>query len=110
MLRRDSTQRSFFDQTLYDRLIESDHFLRRLDAIIDFGFVHRICRDCYAREVGVPPENSSQLNPVIYYCKNHLVSSQELSSSQWKLRTRAGQASGIVRSGNFTRNSVVRLG
>ncbi len=54
MLRRDSTQRSFFDQTLYDRLIESDHFLRRLDAIIDLGFVHRICRGCYAREVGRP--------------------------------------------------------
>ena len=54
MLRRESTQRSFFDQTLYDRLIESDHFLRRLDAVIDFGFVHRVCRSCYAREVGRP--------------------------------------------------------
>ena len=30
MLRRDSAQRSFFDQTLYDRLIKPDHFLRRL--------------------------------------------------------------------------------
>lgn len=54
MLRRDSSQRSFFDQTLYDRLIEADHFLRRLDAVIDFGFVHRVCRGCYAREVGRP--------------------------------------------------------
>ncbi len=54
MLRRDSTQRSFFDQTLYDRLIEADHFLRRLDAVIDFGFVHRVCLGCYAREVGRP--------------------------------------------------------
>jgi transposase len=54
MLRRDSSQRSFFDQTLYDRLIESDHFLRRLDGVIDFGFVHRVCRSCYSREVGRP--------------------------------------------------------
>ncbi len=54
MLRRDSTQRSFFDQTLYDRLIKPDHFLRRLDAVIDLGFVHRVCRGCYAREVGRP--------------------------------------------------------
>ncbi len=54
MLRRDSTQRSFFDTTLYDRLIEADHFLRRLDAVIDLGFVHRVCRGCYAREVGRP--------------------------------------------------------
>ncbi len=54
MLRRDSTQRSFFDQTLYDRLIEPGHFLRRLDAVIDLGFVHRVCRGCYAREVGRP--------------------------------------------------------
>ncbi len=54
MLRRESTQRSFFDQTLYDRLIKPGHFLRRLNAAIDFGFVHRVCRGCYAREVGRP--------------------------------------------------------
>ena len=46
MLRHDSTQRSFFDQTLYDRLIKPGHFLRRLDAVIDLGFVHRLCRGC----------------------------------------------------------------
>lgn len=54
MLRRDSTQRSFFDQTLYDRLIEADHFLKRLDAAVDLGFVHRICKGCYAPRVGRP--------------------------------------------------------
>lgn len=54
MLRRDSSQRSFFDQTLYDRLIEADHFLRRLDGVIDFDFVHHVCRRCYSREVGRP--------------------------------------------------------
>lgn len=54
MLRRDSTQRSFFDPTLYDRLIEPGHFLKRLDAAVDFGFVRRLCRGCYAPEVGRP--------------------------------------------------------
>jgi transposase len=28
--------------------------LKRLDELIDFGFVHRVCRVCYAREVGRP--------------------------------------------------------
>ncbi len=35
MLRRDSSQRSFFDQTLYDRLIKPGNFLKRLDKVAD---------------------------------------------------------------------------
>ena len=46
MHRRDSTQRTFFDQPLYDRLIEPVHFLKCLDALIDFRFVNRLCRGC----------------------------------------------------------------
>ncbi|MFC1491006.1 hypothetical protein ACFLQ0_00220, partial [Nitrospinota bacterium] len=59
MLRHDSTQRSFFDETLYDRLIAPDHFLNRLNSVIDLGFVHRLCRGCYAR-ASCP---KTQLNP-----------------------------------------------
>ena len=65
MLRRDSTQRSFFDQTLYDRLIEPGHFLKRLDVAVDFGFVRRLCRGCYAREVGSPAASPVRLFKIL---------------------------------------------
>ena len=65
MLRRDSTQRSFFDPALYDRLIEPDHFLRRLDTFIDFRFVHRLCKGCYAKESGRPASSPVRLVKIL---------------------------------------------
>ena len=65
MLRRDSTQRSFFDTTLYERLIEPDHFLKRLDALIDFRFVHRLCKGCYAKESGRPAASPVRLVKIL---------------------------------------------
>ena len=65
MLRRDSTQRSFFDQTLYDRLIEPGHFLKRLDAAVDFGFVRRLCRGCYAPGMGRPAASPVRLFKIL---------------------------------------------
>lgn len=65
MLRRDSSQRSFFDQTLYDRLIEPGHFLKRLDAVIDFGFVHALCRGCYAAGQGRPAVSPVRLFKIL---------------------------------------------
>lgn len=65
MLRRDSTQRSFFDQTLYDRLIEPDHFLKRLDEFIDFRFIRPLCRGCYAKESGRPATSPVRLVKIL---------------------------------------------
>ena len=65
MLRRDSTQRSFFDRGLYDRLIGPDHFLRQLDALVDWRFVHRTCKDCYARGVGRPAASPVMLFKIL---------------------------------------------
>ena len=67
---RDSAQCSFFgstelaevDQGLYDRLIAPDYFLRQLDALVDWRFVHRLCRGCYARGVGRPAAS-----PVMFF-------------------------------------------
>lgn len=46
MLRHDSTEQTCFDQTLYERLIEPDQFLKRLKAAIDFRIIERLCRGC----------------------------------------------------------------
>ena len=65
MLRRDSTQRSFFDQSLYDRLIGPEHFLRQLDALVDWRFVHRICKGCYTRDLGRPAASPVMLFKIL---------------------------------------------
>ena len=65
MLRRDSSQRSFFDQTLYDRVIKPEHFLKRLDAVIDFGFVHALCKGCYAAGQGRPAVSPVRLFKIL---------------------------------------------
>src|SRR3990167_117680 len=65
MLRRDSTQRSFFDQSLYDRLIGPEHFLRQLDALVDWRFVHPICKGCYARGLGRPAASPVMLFKIL---------------------------------------------
>src|SRR3972149_219756 len=65
MLRRDSTQRSFFDQGLYDRLIGPEHFLRQLAALVDWRFAHRICKGCYARDLGRPGGSPGMLFKIL---------------------------------------------
>ena len=54
MLRRDSNQPSFCDQTLNDRFVKADHFLRHLDAIIDFGFENTLSSDSYPYNIALP--------------------------------------------------------
>ena len=78
MLRRDSTQRSFFDQTLYERLIKPDHFLRRLDAVIDLRFVHRLCRGCYAKESGRPAASPVMLFKILLLQFLHDISDRRI--------------------------------
>jgi len=42
-------QRSFFDAQIYDRLIPKDHFLVKLNRVIDWSFIEDECRPFYQR-------------------------------------------------------------
>ena len=43
------TQKSFFDTQIYDRLIPQDHFLVKLNNIIDFSFIEEECSKYYSQ-------------------------------------------------------------
>lgn len=40
-------QNSFFGNFLYAKVVPQDHFLRKLDQVVDFSFVNNLCEDCY---------------------------------------------------------------
>lgn len=91
MLRRDSTRRSFFDPTLYDRLIEPGHFLKHLGAAIDFGFVRHLCRGCYAPEVGRPLDATvASLAPLHFFSFSQKTVSTSRTGRRWCQREEEG--------------------
>ena len=54
MLRAKSSQLSFYDNHIYDRVIPETHFLKLLDKVVDFSFVNELCRDAYTPDFGRP--------------------------------------------------------
>jgi transposase len=57
MLRTKSPQVSFFGSYLYDRIVPSDHLLRRINQTVDFSFVHDLLLDRYTPGFGRPAED-----------------------------------------------------
>jgi len=44
---KEINQNSFFGNFLYQQVIPQDHFLRKLNKVIDFSFINELCKDCY---------------------------------------------------------------
>jgi transposase len=57
MLKPKSPQESFYGSYLYDRIVPTDHLLRKINQVVDFSFVHEILKDCYDTEIGRPAED-----------------------------------------------------
>jgi transposase len=57
MLKPKSTQESFFGTYLYDRIVPTDHLLRKINQVVDFSFVRVILADSYNAEIGRPAED-----------------------------------------------------
>ena len=48
-----------YEIVLLEELMPKDHLLRKIDAAVDFGFIHDLCKDLYSPNIGrpaVPPE------------------------------------------------------
>jgi transposase len=60
MLKPKSDQPSFFmsGNYLYDRIIPPDHLLRKINAVVDFSFIHDLVKDKYTPDFGRPAEDS----------------------------------------------------
>ena len=54
MLKPKSPQRPFYGSYLYDRIVPKDHLLRKINAVVDFYFVHDLVRDSYTPDFGRP--------------------------------------------------------
>ena len=56
--RKTASQREY-EIVLLEELVPEDHLLRKIDAAVDFGFIHDMCKDLYSPSIGrpaVPPE------------------------------------------------------
>ncbi len=48
MLRdRKTQQQGEYELVMLEELVPQDHFLRKVDAAVDFSFIHDMCKDLY---------------------------------------------------------------
>ena len=55
MLRgRKTQQQGEYELVMLEELVPQDHFLRKVDAAVDFSFIHDMCKDLYCPDNGRP--------------------------------------------------------
>lgn len=55
MLREKETRKqSEYEIVLLEELVPQDHILRKIDAAVDFNFIHDLCKDLYSSDTGRP--------------------------------------------------------
>jgi len=66
MFRSGRKQKSFFGDSIYERVVPKDNFLRKLKDIIDFSFVDDLCKDLYSKEMGRPAYPPSFMFKIVF--------------------------------------------
>ena len=51
---RKTEEQKQYELVLLDELVPQDHFLRKVDAAVDFSFIHDLCKDLYCPDNGRP--------------------------------------------------------
>ena len=62
MLRKPTAQQTAIEMVALETLAPQDHLLRRIDATIDFSFIHELVEDLYCPDNGRPA-----LDPVVMF-------------------------------------------
>ncbi|MDX5591932.1 transposase, partial [Pseudovibrio sp. SPO723] len=62
MLKKPSPQQTAFEMVSLESLVPSDHLLRKIEAVIDFDFIHERVADLYCADNGRPA-----LDPVMMF-------------------------------------------
>ena len=53
MLRdKETSKQKEYEIVLLDELVPQDHILRKIDAAVDFSFIHNLCKDLYSPNIG----------------------------------------------------------
>lgn len=55
MLRKPSPEQTALEMVTLESLVPKDHLLRKIDAVIDFSFIHDLVSDLYCPDNGRPP-------------------------------------------------------
>jgi len=66
MFKSERKQKSFFGDSIYERVVPKDNFLRKLKDIIDFSFVDSLCKDLYSKEMGRPAYPPSFMFKIVF--------------------------------------------
>ncbi len=62
MLRKPEPEQTCLEMVTLDELVPKDHLLRKIDAAIEFSFIHDLVRDLYSLDNGRPA-----LDPVMMF-------------------------------------------
>ena len=54
MLKKPAPEQTALEMVTLDGLVPQDHLLRKIDAVIDFSFIHRLVEDLYCADNGRP--------------------------------------------------------
>ena len=55
MLKRPGPEQTAIEMVTLDQLVPADHLLRKIDAVIDFSFIHELTAPLYCADNGRPP-------------------------------------------------------
>ncbi|MBI2092560.1 MAG: transposase, partial [Deltaproteobacteria bacterium] len=71
-------QKSFWGDPLYERIIPSDHILRKLDEVIDFKEINKMVKDLYCKDNGRPCHEPAMLFKMIFLQFMYDISDREI--------------------------------
>ena len=54
MLKERREKQEKMDLVILEQMIPEDHLLRKIDSVVDFGFIHELCAPLYCADNGRP--------------------------------------------------------
>lgn len=77
---KEINQNSFFGNFLYQQIIPQDHFLKKLNKVVDFSFLNELCKDCYPNfgKVGNRPYEPVMLFKMLFLSFLYNISDREI--------------------------------
>ena len=66
MLRKPGSQQTALEMVTLEELVPADHLLRKIEAVIDFSFIHERVKDLYCPDNGRPPLDPTLLFKALF--------------------------------------------
>jgi hypothetical protein len=71
MLKKPGPDQTALEMAMLDQLVPADHLLRKIDAVIDFSFIHDRVADLYCADNGRPPLDPTLLFKALFIGYKH---------------------------------------